>query len=70
MQDDSGVGELTEEEPSLFFPMPDPSRTREERLEARLAQLSKISTALIGASNAEWTTIRRTPIRCSRWPSR
>jgi signal transduction histidine kinase len=47
MQDDNSPGELPEEEPSLFFPMPDPSKTREERLEARLAQLSKISAALI-----------------------
>jgi two-component system, sensor histidine kinase len=47
MQDDCDAGRLAEEDPSLFFPMPDPSKTREERLEARLAQLSKISTALI-----------------------
>jgi signal transduction histidine kinase/CheY-like chemotaxis protein len=47
MQDDSAAGGIAEEDPSLFFPMPDPSKTREERLEARLAQLSKISTALI-----------------------
>lgn len=47
MEDDSVVDGPGDDEPSLFFPMPDPSKTREERLEARLAQMSKITTALI-----------------------